>query len=224
MNYFTLLGDYLLALLDFMIHIDRHLIFLAVQYGHWVYSVLFLIVFCETGLVVALFLPGDSLLFVTGALAAAGYLSIGIIIPLLLIAAVLGDATNYGLGFLLSKRLLQHERLPWVRSDHLAMTQRFYAQHGGKSLIFARFIPILRTIAPFVAGIGQMDYLHFSYYNIVGAGLWVLSFTCLGYFLGNLSIVKDNLPHLMLLIVVVSLLLVLANRWLSQRKVSHELD
>ena len=184
--------DALRSLLDVFLHVDRHLAEIVANYGLATYAILFAIVFCETGLVVTPFLPGDSLLFAAGALCGPTELSIGVLLPVLMAAAILGDAVNYWIGFLVGPGFLAKGKVRFVKREHLERTQRFYERHGGKTIILARFIPIMRTFAPFVAGIGRMSPVRFFAYNIVGGILWVVSFTLLGYFFGSMPVVKHN--------------------------------
>ena len=194
------------ALIDLILHLDQHLLGLAQDYGAWVYLILFLIVFCETGLVVAPFLPGDSLLFVTGALAATGVLVVEDILLLLVGASFLGHNTNYWIGRHFGPRIFksQHSRL--LNPRHLEQTHRFYERHGGKTVILARFFPIVRTFAPFVAGIGKMDYRHFVPFSLAGSIAWVGSLVLAGYFFGNIPFIKQNLTLVIFGIVLISLL------------------
>lgn len=192
-------------LLDFILHIDVHLAQLVAQYGVWIYAILFLIIFCETGLVVTPFLPGDSLLFVAGALAAMGKMDVHMLVLLLAVAGILGNTLNYTVGRYLGAHLLQ--RFPrLIKAEYLAKTHAFYERHGGKTIIFTRFLPIIRTFAPFVAGIGSMGYRQFTVYNVAGAVLWVAGFTYAGYFFGNLPFIRKNLEYLIFGIIVVSFL------------------
>lgn len=192
-------------LIDFILHIDTHLATLAANYGPWVYFILFLIVFCETGLVVTPFLPGDSLLFVAGALAAMGQMNVHMLVVLLIVAAILGDGVNYAIGRHAGMKLFA--RFPrLLKQSYLDKTHAFYAKHGGKTIIFARFVPIVRTFAPFVAGIGRMEYRQFLSYNVIGALLWVIGFTYAGFFFGNLPFVRKNLEYLIFGIIIVSML------------------
>jgi membrane-associated protein len=205
-------------LLDFVLHVDDHLVQMTAAYGPWIYAILFAIVFCETGLVVTPFLPGDSLLFATGALCAAsgGGLSLAVAIPVIFIAAVLGDAVNYRIGVafgpgLLERRLAGAAPPPGllgklVKREHLERTQRFYDKYGGKTIILARFVPIVRTFAPFVAGIGRMEYRRFFTYNVVGGLVWVLVCVLAGFFFGALPWVQRNFETVVLAIIVVSVL------------------
>ena len=198
--------DLLEKFLDLLLHLDKHLDELVVQFGPWIYVILFLIVFCETGLVVTPFLPGDSLLFAVGALAARpDGLNLLILIPTLLIAAVLGDSVNYWVGKVFGMKLPQ--RFPRIiKKDHLQKTHAFYERYGGKTIILARFVPIVRTFAPFVAGIGEMTYGKFMTFNIVGGVLWIGLLLPAGYFFGNLEIIRKNFSLVVLLIIFVSIL------------------
>jgi membrane-associated protein len=190
--------------IDFIIHIDKHLIEITAQYGVWTYAILFLIIFCETGLVVTPFLPGDSLLFAAGALAAAGSLDVMILIPLLVIAGIIGDAVNYVVGRYFGQWVIKGPLGRFVKAEHIAKTESFFVKHGGKTIIFARFMPIVRTLAPFVAGIGKMPYRYFGLYNVVGAIVWVISFVLLGRFFGGLEIVQKNFKLVIAAIIVLS--------------------
>ena len=193
-------------IIDFILHIDQHLTELAAQYGVWIYGILFLIIFCETGLVVMPLLPGDSLLFAAGSIAAIGKMNIHLMVVLLIIAAILGDAVNFVIGKYFGEKLFSNPNSKIFKQSHLQKTQQFYAKHGGKTIILARFIPIVRTFAPFVAGMGHMSYHHFLAYNVIGVVLWVTIFSYLGYFFGNLPIVKDNLSLVLIAIIVLSIL------------------
>ena len=193
-------------IIDFILHIDQHLTELAAQYGVWIYAILFLIIFCETGLVVMPLLPGDSLLFAAGSIAAIGEMNIHLMVVLLIIAAILGDAVNFMVGKFFGEKLFANPNSKIFKQSHLQKTQQFYAKHGGKTIILARFIPIVRTFAPFVAGMGHMTYHHFLAYNVIGGVLWVTIFSYLGYFFGNLPIVKDNLSLVLIAIIVLSIL------------------
>jgi membrane-associated protein len=192
-------------LIDFILHIDVHLAELIARYGTGTLVLLFLIVFAETGLVVTPFLPGDSLLFAAGAFAARGALDIGPLVAVLLVAAILGDTVNYWIGHKIGRRAFSG-RIPFIKQEYLQRTESFYERHGGKTIILARFVPIIRTFAPFVAGIGTMTYARFFTYNVVGAVLWVVLFTVGGYFFGNLPMVQRNFKLVILAIIVVSVL------------------
>ncbi|MCU0766882.1 MAG: DedA family protein [Gammaproteobacteria bacterium] len=196
--------ELLTYLIDLFLHLDRHLVELIQQYGPWIYLILFLVIFAETGLVVTPFLPGDSLLFVAGTLAAAGGMDVGLLIVLLCIAAILGDSVNYAIGKHAGERLVRHGRL--IRPEHVARTHAFFDKYGGKTIVIARFVPIVRTFAPFVAGIGKMTYGRFLFFNVTGGILWVVSLTLAGYYFGNLPIVKDNLSLVIIGIIVASIM------------------
>jgi membrane-associated protein len=197
-------------LLDYVLHLDQHLAALVVQYGIWIYAVLFAIVFAETGLVVTPFLPGDSLLFAAGTLAAVGALDLGMLMLLLSIAAILGDATNYAIGRYIGPRVFRGERMEgfWgkaLNKEHLARAHEFFERYGGKAIVLARFAPIVRTFVPFVAGAGAMTYSSFVFYNVAGGILWVVVCTGAGYIFGNVPVVKANFSLVVLGIVVLSL-------------------
>ena len=195
-----------MELLDFILHVDDHLLEFITNYGVWIYAILFLIIFVETGLVVMPFLPGDSLLFAAGALAAStGAMDPWVLIPLLFVAAVLGDTLNYHIGKFIGPRVFEVESR-FINKKHLLATQQFFARHGGKTIIFARFVPFARTFAPFVAGAGSMNYKYFLSYNVIGGFLWISSFVILGYLFGNMPIVKDNFTYLIFGIIIMSVL------------------
>ena len=196
---------YLKELLDFILHIDRYLNDIILQYGFTTYLILFLIIFVETGLVIMPLLPGDSLLFAAGTFAYKGSLNIYYLIILLFIAAVLGDTLNYMIGKYLGPKVFNRD-YKLIKRTHLLKTQAFYEKHGGKTIIFARFIPIVRTFAPFVAGIGNMDYGKFISYNIIGGAVWVAGLTLLGYFFGQLEFVQKNFETVIIAIIVLSIL------------------
>jgi membrane-associated protein len=193
-------------LISFILHIDDHLIVLFNTYGLWIYLILFLIIFCETGLVVTPFLPGDSLLFAVGALAASTGLSIGYLFFILIGAAILGDNSNYWLGYFIGPKVFRAKKNWLFNQAHLKEAQQFYDKHGSKAVVYARFVPIVRTFAPFVAGIGKMKYLKFITFSIGGGLLWVSLFLSAGYLFGNIPIVREHFSHLILGIIVVSLL------------------
>jgi membrane-associated protein len=204
--------DLLLAAVDFVLHVDRYLLEFATTYGVWIYALLFLIIFLETGVVVTPFLPGDSLLFAVGALAAAGVIDIGTILVLLTAAAIIGDNTNYFIGRAVGPRVFtEHSR--WLKREHLLRTQRFYERHGGKTVVMARFVPIVRTFAPFVAGVGRMHYPRFLAFDVGGGILWVWSFGLLGYFFGNTPIIKENFGLAIIGVIVISLLPIMFEAW-----------
>ncbi len=199
------------TLIDLILHLDVHLAELVADYGMWVYALLFAIIFCETGLVITPFLPGDSLLFATGALSSSGILNITVVLPLLIAAAILGDAVNYSIGHYLGPKIFKAEDRSgfWDRAlnrEHLDKAHRFFQKYGGKAIVLARFIPIVRTFVPFVAGAGSMSYSKFVIYNVAGALLWVGICTGAGYAFGNMPAVKNNFTAVVLGIVVISLL------------------
>lgn len=199
-----------MELIDFILHIDQYLEVFLQDYGVWVYAILFLIIFVETGLVVMPFLPGDSLLFATGMLAAQfpESLNVWLVMILLFIAAVLGDTVNYSIGKQIGMRIINFKILAKqpVTIEHINKTHSFYEKYGSKTIVIARFVPIVRTLAPFVAGIGRMNYATFLTYNFVGGFIWVFGITLAGYFLGNIPLIKDNFSKVVLLIILVSVL------------------
>ena len=198
--------EFIAQFIQILLHLDQHLSWLIQNYGTWVYVVLFLIIFCETGLVVTPFLPGDSLLFVAGALAANGDMEIAALLFLLMTAAFSGDNTNYWIGRFLGPKLFSREKSRFLNRAHLEKTHAFYEKHGGKTIIFARFLPIIRTFAPFVAGMGRMTYRHFVLFSLVGSIFWIGFFVLGGYYFGNLPFVKQNLTFFILGIVLISIL------------------
>jgi len=189
---------------NFILHIDTHLSGIIAQYGALSYAILFAILFAETGLVFMPFLPGDSLLFATGAFAAVGSFNIAVLLVLLWVAAFLGDTANYWIGHYFGRKLIDSPRIP-LNQEHLEKTRKFYEKHGGKTIILARFMPIVRTFAPFVAGMGEMNYIRFMQYNAVGGFLWVFSFTLLGYLFGNIPSVRENFSVVILAIIALSI-------------------
>ena len=205
-------------LFDFFLHLDRHLQDIISAYGGWTYSLLFLTVFCETGLVVTPFLPGDSLLFATGAFAANGALRLDALIVVLSAAAILGDTANYWIGAGLRHRLADRGRLRFVKPAHLERTHAFYEKYGAKTIIIARFVPIVRTFAPFVAGVGEMSYGKFMLYNVTGGIGWVVICTLAGYFFGNLPFVRENFSLVILAIIVISVLPAVFELWKARRQ------
>ena len=191
-------------LVDFILHIGDHLQELVKNYGNWIYAILFAIVFCETGLVVLPFLPGDSMLFAAGTIAAVGDMNIFVLIGLLIVAAVLGDFVNFEIGKHFGQKLFSNPNSKIFKQSYLQKTHDYYERYGGRTIIIARFIPIVRTFAPFVGGMGNMNYAQVARYNIVGAVLWVVSFTTLGYFFGQLPFVKEHFSWIMIAIIVFS--------------------
>ena len=194
------------TVIDFILHIDQHLVALSAQYGAWIYAILFFIVFCETGLVVTPFLPGDSLLFAAGGIAAIGSMNIHVMVGLLIGAAILGDAVNFMIGKYFGEKLFANPHSKIFKRSYLDKTHAFYEKYGGKTIIIARFVPIIRTFAPFVAGMAKMDYAKFIRYNVIGAVVWVVAFSYLGYFFANTEFVKKNLGLVLIAIIVISVL------------------
>ncbi|WP_380824482.1 MULTISPECIES: DedA family protein [Serratia] len=216
--------DIIKFIIDFILHIDVHLAELVAQYGMWIYAILFLILFCETGLVVTPFLPGDSLLFVAGALAAlpTNDLNVHTMVALMAVAAIIGDAVNYTIGRLFGEKLFSNPNSKIFRRSYLDKTHQFYEKHGGKTIILARFVPIVRTFAPFVAGMGHMSYRHFAAYNVIGALVWVLLFTYAGYLFGDLPVVQENLKLLIVGIIIVSILPGVIEIWRHKRAAARQ--
>jgi len=196
--------EWLTSFADLVLHLDKHLLFFVQQYGDWVYALLFAIIFTETGVVVAPFLPGDSLLFVAGALCVTEGMSLPLLIVLLVVAAILGDAVNYSVGRWFGDALINRTRL--ISPEKLQYTQHFFEKHGPKTIVIARFLPIVRTMAPFVAGFSGMQAKRFLTYNVTGGVLWVVSLTVAGYLFGNIPLVKNNLTAVILLIIFLSIL------------------
>jgi membrane-associated protein len=207
--------------IDFFLHAERHLEWFIQNYNIWIYALLFAIIFCETGLIVTPFLPGDSLLFAVGAIAGKGLIQVEIVTPLLLIAAILGDAVNYSIGKWMGPKVFHYESSRFFNKDHLMKAHAFYEKYGGRAIILARFVPIVRTFAPFVAGVGSMTYSKFALYNVAGAILWVGIFVGGGFYFGGLEIVQKNMKLVILGIIIVSVLPIVwefAKAWLENRK------
>jgi membrane-associated protein len=192
--------------IDFILHMDKHLSVIIAEYGVWTYLILFLIIFCETGLVVTPVLPGDSLLFATGTFAALGSLDIRILCVLLAIAAIAGDTVNYWIGAFIGPKAFHYEKSRFFKPEYLKRTHEFYEKYGGKTIIFARFMPIIRTFAPFVAGIGSMSYVRFLTYNVTGGAVWIVSFLLAGFYFGNIPVVKRNFTLVIFAIIIISIL------------------
>ena len=212
-----------MQLIEFILHVDQHLLEFVRNYGVWVYAILFLIIFVETGLVVMPLLPGDSLLFAAGAIAATGAMDPVLLSVLLIIAAVMGDSLNYQIGHYIGPRVF-NLKSRFINREHLLKTQGFFEKHGGKTIIFARFMPIIRTFAPFIAGVGSMAYSRFLMFNVVGGMAWVLSFIWLGYFFGNLPVIKDNFTYVIFAIIILSLMPAVIefvrHHWINTNKTS----
>jgi membrane-associated protein len=209
--------ELLAQFLDIVLHLDRHLVAMVQEYGVWVYAILFAIIFSETGFVVTPFLPGDSLLFVAGAVAASGAMDVNLLVFLLVVAAVTGNMVNYAVGRWLGKRFFTDRGSRWLNPKHLEKAHAFYEHHGGKAVIISRFLPIVRTYIPFVAGLGAMDPGRFTAFNVAGAVLWVASLAYAGFFFGNIPWIKGNLTLIIVGIIVVSLVPVVW-AWIRSRK------
>ena len=206
-------------LIDLFLHLDEYMASIISQYGTWTYGILFVVIFIETGLVVTPFLPGDSLLFAAGTFAALGSLNVWFLVGLLMVAAVLGDAVNYTIGHYLGERAYN---IKWIKKEYLDKTHAFFEKHGGKAIFLARFVPIVRTFAPFVAGIGKMSYGYFATYNVVGGVTWVTTFTLLGYFFGNLEFVKKNFEFVIIAIILISVMPMAVEWWKARREAKAE--
>lgn len=208
--------------IDLFLHLDKHLNDLIVIYGMWSYAVLFLIIFAETGLVFTPFLPGDSLLFAAGALAATGAFNLPLLFVLLVVAAIFGDTVNYWVGDYFGLKLFKKENARFLKKEYLDRTHKFYEKHGGKTIIIARFVPIVRTFAPFVAGVGSMTYFKFISYNVIGGIVWVALFVFGGYFFGNLPFVKSNFSVVIIAIILISILPGVVEYFRNSRRVKVE--
>ncbi len=212
--------EYAAFLIDFILHVDRYLEAFVRDYGTWVYVLLFLIVFVETGLVVMPFLPGDSLLFVVGALCGVGFMSYPVAVAVLLVAAILGDQCNYSIGRYFGPKVFQWEQSRFFNRRAFLQAHDFYEKYGGVTIIIARFMPFIRTFAPFVAGVAEMSRAKFSFYNVAGALIWVLGIVTAGYFLGSVPWVKANLDKIIWAMIFIPGLIVLAGAWQARRKAS----
>ena len=209
--------DLLLQFVDIVLHLDKHLAVLVQDYGPWIYAILFVIVFSETGFVVTPFLPGDSLLFVAGALAALGGMDIFLLMGTLIAAAVMGNQVNYHIGRFIGPKVFQWDDSRFFNKAALKKTHAFYEKHGGKAVVISRFLPLFRTFVPFVAGVGTMGYATFTLFNIAGAALWVVSLSLVGYWFGNEPWVKQNLSAVIVGIIVVSMIPVVIGWWQHRR-------
>ncbi len=207
--------DFLTFAIDLFLHLDKHLAEIISRYGTWTYALLFFVIFMETGFVVTPFLPGDSLLFAAGTFAALGSLNVYLLAGLLMAAAILGDTANYWIGHTLGERAYQSR---WVKKEYLDRTHAFFEKHGGKTIFLARFVPIVRTFAPFVAGVGRMSYGYFISYNIFGGIVWVALFTFAGYFFGNIPFIKHNFSLVILAIIFISVLPMVVEFWRSRQE------
>lgn len=213
-----LIKDFIGFIIDFILHLDTKLPELVASYGTVSYAILFAIIFCETGLVVTPFLPGDSLLFAIGALSAKGALDVYTIAFLLMLAAIIGDSTNYWIGYHIGPKVFHSETSRWLNRAHLERTNAFYAKYGVKTVIIARFMPIVRTFAPFVAGIGRMYYPRFLFFSVLGSFLWIGLFVAAGYLFGNIPVVKRNFTLVVLAIIFLSILPALIEAWRARRE------
>jgi membrane-associated protein len=212
--------EILSGFIDLFLHLDEYLAQIITDYGTWTYGILFAVIFVETGLVVMPFLPGDSLLFAAGTFAALGSLNIWLLVGLLIGAAFLGDTVNYSIGHYLGERAYN---IKWIKKEYLDKTHAFFEKHGGKAIFLARFVPIVRTFAPFVAGIGKMTYGYFITYNIVGGVVWVLLFTFAGYLFGNIPFMKDNFEYVIIVIILVSILPMVFEWWKARKETKAEM-
>jgi membrane-associated protein len=210
--------DFLVFLVDLFLHLDEHLASIINQYGGWTYGILFAVIFMETGFVVTPFLPGDSLLFAAGTFAALGSLNVWLLAGLLMAAAILGDTVNYAIGHYLGERAY---KIKWIKKEYLDRTHAFFEKHGGKTIFLARFVPIVRTFAPFVAGIGKMSYSYFISYNIFGGVFWVALFTFAGYFFGNIPFVRRNFEFVIVAIIFISVMPMAFEWWKARRERSR---
>ncbi len=207
--------EFLAGVADLFLHLDEHLANIISQYGTWTYAILFIVIFLETGVVVTPFLPGDSLLFAAGTFAALGSMNVYVLSGLLIVAAILGDTVNYSIGHYLGERAY---KIKFLKKEYFDRTHAFFEKHGGKTIFLARFVPIVRTFAPFVAGIGKMSYGYFITYNFVGGIVWVVVFTFAGYFFGNIPFVRKNFEYVIIAIILVSLLPMVVEWWKARRE------
>jgi membrane-associated protein len=207
--------NFVTFLIDIFLHLDQHLSAVITQYGAWTYGLMFFIIFMETGFVVTPFLPGDSLIFAAGTFAALGSLNVWVLFILLAVAAVLGDTVNYWIGHYLGDRAYN---IKWIKKEYLDRTHAFFEKHGGKTIFLARFVPIVRTFAPFVAGVGRMSYSYFFSYNVFGGIIWVALFTFAGYFFGNIPFIRDHFSLVIIAIILISLLPMLIEAWKNWRE------
>ena len=214
--------DIIIYLIDFIIHLDKYLPIIIQSFGIWAYVIVFLVVFCETGLVVTPVLPGDSLLFALGAFAAQGALNIEILLISLCIAAIAGDTVNYAIGHYIGPKVFHYEGSRFFKKEYLLRTHQFYEKHGGKTIIIAQFMPIIRTFAPFVAGVGAMTYSKFILFNVIGCITWVCLFLLGGYFFGSMPAVKNNFTIVIIAIVIISVMPGIVEYWRQRRNASKE--
>lgn len=214
--------DFVKQVVDFFLHIDKNLVLIVNNFGIWSYGLLFMVIFCETGLVVTPFLPGDSLIFAAGALSAGGALSIVSLYLILVAAAFLGDTVNYWIGHFIGPKAFEGDH-KFLKKEYLQKAQAFYDKHGGAAIVLARFVPIVRTFAPFVAGVSKMNYKHFIFYNFMGGAFWVTLFLFTGFFFGNLPWVKDNFEYLIVVIVLISVVPMVIE-WYKAKTDKHHYD
>ena len=214
--------DIIIYLIDFFIHLDKYLPLIIQSFGIWAYVIMFLVIFCETGLVVTPILPGDSLLFALGAFAAQGALNIEVLLYFLCVAAIAGDTVNYAIGHYIGPKVFHYEDSRFFKKEYLLKTHQFYEKHGGKTIVIARFMPIIRTFAPFVAGVGAMSYSKFILFNISGGIAWVCLFLLGGYFFGNIPSVKSNFTLVIIAIVIISVLPGVFEYWRQRRNTSKK--
>ncbi len=208
------------TIIDYILHLDRHLNVVLESVGMWSYLLFFAIIFAETGLVVTPFLPGDSLVFTLGTLAATGSLNIGWLFVILSAAAILGDSANYAVGKYFGSIILRKQGAWFLKKEHIERTHRFYEKYGSKTIVLARFVPVVRTFAPFVAGVGRMSYAHFLTYNVIGGLLWITLFVFGGYFFGNIPVVKKNFGLVIIVIIILSILPAVIEIWKEKRRSS----
>ncbi len=206
------------TIFDYILHLDRHLNVVLASVGMWSYLLFFAIIFAETGLVVTPFLPGDSLVFTLGTLAATGSLNIGWLFVILSAAAILGDSANYAVGKYFGSLILKRQGAWFLKKEHIERTHRFYEKYGSKTIVLARFVPVVRTFAPFVAGVGRMSYAHFLTYNVIGGLLWITLFVFGGYFFGNTAVVKKNFGLVIIVIIILSILPAVIEIWKEKRR------
>jgi membrane-associated protein len=216
--------EWISSLVDFILHLDTHLSHILQDFGLWSYLLFFVVIFAETGLVVTPFLPGDSLIFALGTFAAGGFPNIGVVFVVLAAAAILGDSANYAIGKYFGSLILKRQGAWFLKKEHIDRTHRFYERYGAKTIVLARFVPIVRTFAPFVAGVGKMSYAKFLTYNMTGGILWIAAFVFGGYFFGNIPVVKENFTLVIFAIIIISILPAVIEYMREMRRRSNERD